>query len=377
MSVYTPTRIEVFRPSIGPAEQAAAAGVLASGWIGAGPRVAEFERAFAAHVAVPAENVFALSCATEALFQVFEWIADRCAGNEVVLPANAFIGAANAVIAAGLKPVLCDVDARSLNPTVQHVSERLSERAVAVLVQHFGGAPGDQELIADLCRAEGVLLVEDAACAPASQFYGVPSGTAGDFGVWSFDAMKVLTCGDGGLLYCRDAGVAAELRRAARLGTSAASGQANGAERWWEFTASQAGRRAQMNDIAAAIGLAQLGRVQELVGKRQAAWEQYQRQLADLPWLTLPPEPPPGARSSYYTYWVQCEARDALARFLRARGIYTTYRYWPVHRAYGWPADAPNAEWAADHTLLLPLHAELSESDVAYVCEQVREFGRD
>lgn len=367
-------RIEVFRPSLDVEEYAAIAAVLASGWLGGGARVREFERAWAGHVGVPAEHLTALTSATEALYQVCAWIAAHRRGTEIILPANAFIGAANAVRAAGLMPVLCDVDESTLNPTVQHIWTVATRDTAAVIVQHFGGVPSHQEFIGALCEENGWTLVEDCACAPASMFNGLPAGIQGDFGLWSFDAMKIITTGDGGMLYCRDEQAAMDIRRGTHLGQSVESGQASQAERWWEFTVDTPGRRAGMNDIAAAMGLAQLAKLPALVARRRAVWEQYQTQLAQITWLTLPPEPPPGVRSSYYCYWVQSDERDALAHHLRARGIYTTYRYWPVHRAYGWPANVPNAEWASAHTLLLPLHAELSAADVDTICVTLREW---
>lgn len=374
MTTATRTRqIEVFSPTIGPKEQAAVAAVLASGWLGAGPKVAEFERAWAAHIGVPVENVVAVSCATEGLFQVVALFSSRCNAS-VVVPGNVYIGALNA-LEADLRTGFdwCDIDPHTLNPTV----EMLPQLGEGVLLQHFGGVPSDLENISDYCKRDGLTLIEDCACAPASTVNGKPAGTFGDFGVWSFDAMKVMTCGDGGMVYCREAGDADAIRRATRLGLDNLSGQSSGeTSRWWEFQVQVPGRRAMMNDIGAAIGLEQLRVLPTLVWWRQERWSEYQQALAGLDWLTLPPEPPVGVKSSYYCYWVQLERRDELAVFLRERGVYTTYRYWPPHRAYGWPANLPGVDYATDHTLLLPLHANLSVEDVVYICEQVREFGR-
>jgi len=365
--------LDVFKPAIGQAEIDAAGAVLRSGWIGRGPKVAEFERAWAGHIGAPADKVVSTTCATEALFQLMAWLGRK--PGAVVMPANSYIGTANAALAAGLSVRLCDVDRGSLNPTLDDIRGALDGEVVAVVIQHYGGVPTDQEWIEALCQERGIPLIEDCACAPASMFYGLPSGSGSDFSVWSFDAMKVLAAGDGGMLYCRDAAAAEQIRRQTLLGQDSFSGQQSSSARWWEFNVRQPGRRAVMNDIEAAIGLVQLGRLHNLVAARQALHQVYVNRLSGPAWLTLPPEIPAGIRSSYYTFWVQLERRDELAGWLRERGIYTTYRYWPVHRAYGWAVDLPNTDWAAAHTLNLPLYPGLSADDQARVCDAILAFG--
>lgn len=371
--------IQVFSPTLGPAEQAAAATTLASGWVGFGPKCLEFESAWAAHLGVPAENVVSVNCATEGLHQIFAEIGiqttERLLVGGVVMPAISFIGIANAVLDGALFVQLCDVDRHTLNPTVADIERAIDAHTVAVCIQHYGGVPSDLGPIAELCRARGLLLVEDCACAPLSFYAGQRAGTFGDFAVWSFDSMKIITsAGDGGMVYCRRAADAERLRLAMRLGQDNLSGQSSSGPRWWEFTVGQPGRKAMMNDVQAAVGLVQLGRLEELVRRRGEIWGQYQQALCCLEWLASPPEPSPNSGSSYYTYWVSTPRRNALAAYLRERGVYTTFRYWPVHRAYGWPSTTPNADWAAARTLNLPLHANLTVDDVDYVCETIAEF---
>lgn len=365
---YAPTRIEVFRPAIGQEEIDAVAEVMRSGWIGRGPVTERFEAEWAKFIGVPRGNVLSVSCATEALYQVMWQLAGNGMfgrGSEVIVPGIGYIGTAAAVLEAGMAVQLCDVDPRTLNPTLAEYDSRVNKDTIAIVKQHYGGfdqAPGQLP----------VALIEDFACHPMGR-------PVGDFGIWSFDAMKVMSAGDGAMLYCRNPEVAAEIRLATRLGMSSESGQLSGSDRWWEFTAKTPGRRAMMNDIESAIGLVQLRKLYWIVAQRQAFWNQYQAALDGLTWLNRPNDPEPGSRSSYYTYWVQMmkpEWRDHLAVYLRERGIYTTFRYWPIHRAYGWSTlDCPGADWAADHTLNLPLHPGLSEADVDFVCDTIREFG--
>lgn len=367
--------INVFQPSLGAVELAAVKRVFDRAWLGEGEETAAFVAAFARHLGVGPEHLVPVSCATEGLFQVLALLPR----GKVLVPAIHFIGAGNAVLAAGHELVLCDVDPHSLNADAESFLPHLDDSVTAVLLLHYGGDPCD---MAEIRGAIGqhVALIEDSACAVASRWQGQACGTFGRFGIWSFDAMKVLTCGEGGMVYCADLADAERLRLATRLGMDRATGQQGGADRWWEFgvdpLCAHRGRRAVFSDLGAAIGHAQLSRLPALVDRRREIWHRYDAALASLTsWLRRPPAPAPWTEHSAYFYWVQLLERDALAVFLRDRGIYTTFRYWPLNRAYRREDNVPMADWAAARTLLLPLHAGLTNADVDYIGAQVVEFG--
>jgi aminotransferase len=199
-------------------------------------------------------------------------------------------------------------------------------------------------------------------------------------GCWSFDAMKILVCGDGGFIYCRNLEHARRFRRRVYLGLETESGlKSSRTDRWWEFEISEFGRRAIMNDIAAAIARVQLRRLPEFFRRRAEVDRMYREGLGDLPWLRLPPCAQSPDTSSYYFFWIQTAPghRDRLAAFLRERGIYTTFRYYPLHRVRAYHAEGtyPGADYAAERTLLLPMHHSLSDADVDRILKAVREYG--
>lgn len=368
--------INVFQPTLGEAELAAVREVFSSGWIGRGPRTKAFEEAFGTHLGVEPQHLVSTNSCTEGLFLAMELL-DIGAGDEVVLPAVSFVGAGNAIAARGARPVFCDVDPRTLNPAVDDIASSLTPRTKAVLVLHYGGAPGAIADIAALCRDRGVALVEDSACSVASAVDDRMCGTFGDIGVWSFDPMKIVVGGDGGMMYVRDPDLAARATSRVNLGMSQESGLANaaGGGRWWDFDVEQFGRRSISNDILAAIATVQLGRLPDFLTRRAEVAKRYDHAFADLGAMLCPPPLPSGHRSSHYLYWVQLrpEVRDTLAASLLESGIYTTFRYLPLHRlpAYGWTTPLPNAEAAADRTLCLPLHQGLDDADVAAVVKGV------
>ncbi|MER7481308.1 DegT/DnrJ/EryC1/StrS family aminotransferase [Streptomyces sp. NPDC126510] len=392
--------INVFQPSLGDEELRALAEVFDDNWLGHGPRTAAFEAEFAAHLGVPADRVVFLSSATAGLYLAAELLG-LGPGDEVVMPSISFVSAANAVASTGARPVFCDVDPHTLNPSAEQVERALTGRTRAVLVLHYGGAPGDIARIAELCGARGVQLIEDTACAVASRVGPRACGTFGSLSVWSFDAMKVLSTGDGGMLYVADPSVAERARRLAYHGLAETSGLSaarnSGADRtgagqssagvgqpgarvptrWWDLDVRDFGRRVIGNDLTAAIGSVQLRRLDAILSRRRAVAETYDRLLSGLDGVRLPPPIPPGHTGSYYFYWVQLDPRirDAVAADLLARGVYTTFRYPPLHRvpAYGPPElPLPHAESASEATLLLPLHQGLDDPDVRTVATEFR-----
>lgn len=371
--------INVFQPMLGEAELAAVAEVFASNWIGRGSRTAEFERAFAEHLGVRPEMMMSTNSCTEATFLAMELLGIG-PGDEVVLPAVSFVGVANAICARGARPVFCDVDPRTLNPTAAEIESRLTAATKAVVVLHYGGFPGEIVQIARLCGERGVKLVEDAANAQASTVDGKACGTFGDIGVWSFDHAKIAVAVDGGMLYARDPELLARARTAAYFGMEQLSGydQAMRSQtRWWDFEVSSFGRRSVTNDVLAAIGNVQLGRLPGFVQRRGEIVEQYDALLEDLPGVLSPPPLPAGHRSSHYFYWIQMDPaiRDEVARGLYDRGIYTTFRYCLLNkvRAYGPSTRLAGAELAAESTLCLPLHQGLTDGDIELVARALGE----
>lgn len=368
----TRPRIDVFRPSCGAEELQAVAATFESGWIGKGAKVAEFEAAWAAHIGVDPAHVVSVNSATEGLFQVCKML-ELQPGSEVILPSIHFIGAATAVCGSRATPVFCDVDPHTLNPTLDHIEQAYGRwHTKAVILLHYGGVAQELDNIRKWCEHKGVVLIEDAACAQATQYQSKAAGTWGHFGIWSFDAMKVMSTGDGGMVYCDHRRDDAErLRRNIYLGMDAQSGLASDKDKWWEFSISNpTGRRSIMNDIAASIGLEQLKKLPGFVRRRHEIVLQYDTQFYDLP-VRIPQDL---NSQPYYFYWIQTPRRDELAKYLKANGVYVTFRYYPLHWVFKTGQHLPGAEYAANNTLLLPLHQGLSDEDVQYVCDKVKEF---
>jgi aminotransferase len=371
--------INVFQPSLGDAELAAVQEVFQTSWVGKGVRVDEFESTFAGRLGVGRDHVMSTNSCTEATFLAMDLL-DLRPGDEVVMPSVGFVGPANAIAARGARPVFCDVDPLTLNPHVDHVAAVLSPATVGVVPLHYGGRPGEIADIAQLCGDRGLWLVEDAANAQSATVDGRPCGTFGDIGVWSFDWGKIAVSVDGGILYARDPELARRATKLAYFGLEQTSGFSEAMKshtRWWEFEISSFSRRSIMNDVQAAIGTVQLGRLDEFIARRKQIAQYYDTAFRDVPGITLPPALPAGQESSYYMYWVQLDPdiRDLVARAMFEQGIYTTFRYPLLHRVAAYESDArlPGADHASATTLCLPTHQGLTDGEVDQVASALIE----
>jgi aminotransferase len=368
--------INLFQPAVGRGELGAIADVFASNWLGVGERVERFERSFAEYVGCSATEMLAITSCTEGLFQAVGALSIG-PGDEVVMPTISFVGAAHAVRAAGADVVLCDVDSATLNPTMAHVESALTQATKAILILHYGGDPGSVEEIAALAEERGLLLIEDAACGLGSFRSGRACGTFGEVGVWSFDAAKLLTTGDGGMVRCRSEETAERIRRSIRMGVgSSGFERRGGTSRWWEIEPAGIGRRATMNDVSGAMGLVQLDRLSNFVTRREQIARAYDEALAELSWLEVRPRRDQQTVAFYYWIKTPPSLRDRLAMHLLKRDIYTNFRYWPLHktRMYRGDRNFPGADLAAASTLLLPVHQSLSDLDVARVIDTILSF---
>lgn len=370
--------INVFQPTLGKEELNRLEQVFASNWIGKGRLVNEFEEVYAKHLGSTKSRVLTTNCCSEGLFSSMH-LCDIQPNDEVILPTVSFVGAGNAVCANGSKMVLCDVDPRTLNARAEDIEKVITPNTKAILLLHFGGIPCDMDSIMELANAHNIKVIEDCAAAVCSTYKGQAVGTFGDMGMWSFDAMKILVCGDGAALHFRDEELRERAEKWLYFGLETKSGYENSvAQKWWEFDISCFGHRAIMNDLTAAIALEQYKKLPMYMEKRSHVHNFYNEALADLEWLDLPQPIPADYTTSYYFYHVQTKngKRDQLAAFLRENGIYTTYRYFPLHRVpgYGVSGKFENADYAADNTLCLPLHQSLSQSDIEMVADKIHEF---
>ena len=372
--------INVFEPDLGNLELEALETTIASKWIGKGKKEEAFRNTFGALIGVPGDSIVTYNSCTEAFFQLFEFL-KLPQDSEVIIPTVSFVGVANSVAASGSKIRFCDINPKSGNPDLEDIQKATTPNTRAVIFQHYGGNMGEIDKIAEFCRRNQILLIEDAAAALGSTLNGKSAGIFGDYGLWSFDAMKSVSCGDGGALYSKNRDVVDSLRIQGYLGLDFTSGLNRSNEsndRWWNFEVKNLGRRSILNDLAASIGLVQLSRFAEKSEKRNYLFKLYSSSLTEFPDIkVLIDDSSEVTGHSYYflPLWVESR-RDDLANFLKSNGVYTTFRYLPLHhqRIYGSENYLPKADEFAEHVLLLPMHTNLKTEEVQLICNLLKTF---
>ena len=372
--------IQVFSNSLGEEEIKAIRRVFESKWIGFANEAKQFEKEFGEKIGE--RKVLVVNCCTATFFMSMK-ILGIGPGDEVIIPTINFIGVSNAVIGAGAKPVFADVDTRYLNILPSEINRLRNKNTKAVFLLHYGGHPCDMDELKKHC--EGLYILEDSANSIVSKYKGKNCGTLGDIGCFSFDAMKILSMGDGGAITLMDEELFLRAMEIRYLGIknrqSGIDSLKENKNRWWEIELSSAENRYLTNDILCAIARVQLKKLSSFIKKRKKIWVTYQRAFKDLPFIESPPEPLPDTESSYYLYWIRVRGnlRDKLATYLVENDIYCTFRYYPLHliKQYGFKERLPNAEKLNEEVLNLPLHQNLSNNDVEKIVHTVKFFFRE
>lgn len=370
-------------PSIGEEEIAEVEACLRSGWLGTGPRVAQFEQAFADYRQVEASQVAAVNSCTAAL-HVSMVAAGLESGSEVITTPLTFCATVNAIEHAGLTPVLADVDPHSQNIDPDAIEAAITPRTRAILPVHFAGRPCAMDRIMAIARKHRLVVIEDCAHAVESTFNDQPLGTFGDFGCFSFYVTKNVVTGEGGMIVGRDADRIARARMLALHGMSKDAWHRFGDAGYKHYKVLECGFKYNMMDLQAAIGLPQLAKVEAHWQRRQAIWQRYDAAFADLP-IGLPAVPETGTRHGLHLYTVMIDearcgiARDAFLDAMNAARIGTGVHYLsiPEHPYYqqrhGWsPERWPHAMQLGRQTVSLPLSPGLSPADVERVVSAVR-----
>jgi dTDP-4-amino-4,6-dideoxygalactose transaminase len=354
---------------------------LETGWLGTGPKVAQFERAFSAYKGL--NHAAALNSCTSAL-HLSILAAGIGQGDEVITTPMTFCATVNAIIHAGATPVLADVNPDTMNIDPVEIERKITSRTRAILPVHFAGRPCDMDAILDIARRNNLVVIEDCAHAIETEYKGGKSGTFGDFGCFSFYVTKNIVTGEGGMVLAKKEEDIARIKVLGLHGMSKDAWKRFSDEGYKHYQVVELGFKYNMMDLQAAIGIHQLERIDHYWRRREEIWRRYNDAFVDLP-VMLPSGIEPGTRHAYHLYTILIDelrtgiTRDAFLNGMTARniGVGVHYMSIPEHpyyrRTFGWnPENYPHAMRIGRQTVSLAISAKLTDDDVENVIEAVR-----
>jgi dTDP-4-amino-4,6-dideoxygalactose transaminase len=369
-------QIPFHRAFVGEEEVQAVSEVIRSGWLTMGPKTIEFEAQFARFVGV--EHAVAVSSCTAGMHLALE-AAGIGAGDEVLVPTTTFTATAEAVTYLGAKPVLVDVDARTLTMDPADAVRRITSRTRAIIPVHFAGHPCEMTPIREIAEKHGMRVIEDAAHSLPARYQGANIGTLSEFTAFSFYATKTLTTGEGGMITTNNAAYADRMQIMRLHGIGRDAWKRYSAAGSWYYEVLEAGFKYNMTDIQAALGLVQLAKCIPMREQRCQIAARYTSAFQTIEALALPTiladcEP------SWHLYVLRLNndrltiGRDDFIAELGKRGVGTSVHFIPLHlhpyyqNAFGYRrGDFPVAEHEYERCLSLPIYPGMTSEEVNYV----------
>ena len=299
-------------------------------------------------------------------------------GDEVILPSLTFVASFQAISATGATPVACDIFPDTLLLDIEDVKRKITENTRAIMPVHYAGNPCDIDALLELKESHGIRVVEDAAHAFGSTYKGRKIGGFGDITCFSFDSLKNITCGEGGVILCDDKNFDDLCRKKRNLGLNRKNQSSSSwKERDWSYDVVTQGFRYHMSNINAAIGLAQLKKAESFISKRRELAIKYDRAFRSLKGIRILHIDYETVAPHIYVIRVENNLRDPLMKYLKDQEIEAGVSYIPNHLHSFYKQEnlvLPETEKAYKEILTLPLHCKLSDADVETVISYVYKF---
>jgi len=369
------------RSEMGDEEVQAVTDVIRSGWLTTGEKTAQFEREFAEYVG--AANAIAVSSCTAALHLSLDAIGLR-PGDEVLVPTNTFTATAEAVTYMGARPVLVDIDSRTLNIGSEDAEQKITPRTRAIIPVHVSGLPCDLDEIHALAETHSLRVIEDAAHALPSSYRGRRIGAISEFTAFSFYATKTLNTGEGGMVTTANETYARRIR-AMRLHGISRDQNPHCEPDSWRYEVRETGYKYNLTDLQSALGLVQLAKCDAMFQARRQIAETYNSAFRSVEALETPPAQP-DRESSWHLYVLRLQtglmriSRDKFIQELAERGVHASVHFIPLHlqpayqKRYGYSeGDLPVAEREYRRYISLPIYPTMNEAEIQHVISSIAE----
>jgi len=366
--------IPVQRPYLGQEELRAVAQVFASRWLGMGAVTQEFEERLREFLG--ATYVIAVNTGTAALHLALAALELR-AGDEVIVPSLTFVSSVQAILAAGARPVFCEVSEETLTVNMHDISRCVTAKTKAIMPVHYGGLVCEMDELLPFAREKKIWVVEDAAHAFGSSYKGRKVGMLGDVTCFSFDPIKNISCGDGGAIVTDHADLASRLLPMRNVGIRNDSWSRQSATRAWGYEVVAPGYRYHLSNLNAAIGLEQLKRFEVFKARKQNIVRCYEEAFKQVKGLALLSRDLDATFPFFYVVRVLGKRRDALIEHLQEQGVGAGVHYIPNHLQplfADFRRPLPITERLFAEIVTLPLYFEMTDADVEAVIAAVRMF---
>lgn len=371
--------IPVAKPWFSEEETRQVAEALSSGWVAQGPKVKAFEKGVAEYVGVP-YAIAANSC-TSALQLGLE-VLGVGPGDEVIIPSFTFIATANSVMHCGAKPVFVDIDPETYNINPELIEKAVTSRTKVIMPVDQIGLPADLDAIRAIASKKGIPILEDAACALGSEYNGRKVGGISDISCFSFHPRKLITTGEGGMITTSNSVLAEACRVKVSHGASISDLARHQSSRVVFEEYGVTGHNFRMSDLQAAVGLAQLVKLQEILKRKRFFAERYNAAFGLIPEIAVPIEPQ-GLKTNFQSYMIRIQStakmsRDEIMQELLEKNISTrrgimAIHLEPAYQKISGTVSLPETERAFLETMILPLYAEMTVEEQDRVIDGIKQ----
>ena len=345
------------------------------GYFGLAYKTNEFEQEIANYLKTD-RFVITVNTGTNALHLALDTIGIS-EGDEVIMPSFTFVATAQAVVMCGGKPVFCEVNPVTCLIDIEDVKKKITDRTKAIIPVHYAGRPCDMDALIKIKEETGIRIVEDAAHAFGTYYKDKKIGAFGDITCFSFDSIKVMTCGEGGAIITEDPAFNDLSHKKRLLGIDRKTMHVKDwKKRSWVYDVPTVGYRYHMSNINAAIGLAQIKKVDRFIERRRELCHLYDQELKDAAGIEIMPDQYDTITPFMYVIRVKDGKRNALKNYLMEYDIESGISYIPCHHFSLFRGDEsfPVTEAIYEEILCLPMHYELSDDDVKEVCDRIKKF---
>lgn len=365
---------------IGEEEKKEVLSVLDSGWLTTGPKVKQFEEDLAKYVG--AKYAIAVNSGTAALHCCMGAL-DLGPGDEVITTPFTFLATANVIVYVGATPVLVDIDPVTGNIDPQEIRRKITPRTKAIIPVHYGGQPCKMDEILAIAQEHHLAVIEDAAHALSAEYRGKKIGGLSEFSIFSFHPVKNITTAEGGMITTNDETLAKYCLMHRTHGITKEAMERYGKNADWGYDMQRLGHRYNMTEFQAALGIAQLRKIEFFQKRREEIVAQYNAAFSDLPLIL--PQVSLDVKNAWHLYYIRIKPgtlsvdRNQVIKALKAENLGVNVHYIPIHlhsyyqKNYGFKrGDFPKAEAVYDSIITLPLFPKMSEQDVQDVITAVR-----